>query len=141
MRVLGLLLVLLRGSAAAQPAAFDAALFQSLQAGNGIIVLQFVSPHCEVCSHQEDAMERIAQDPVEKSPAFLQVPFERETVFRSRYKVSSVSTLLILKGSVELGRESGLEGEDEIRNFIRASQERCRGKPRRRPKRQFHPKR
>ena len=120
--------------------AFDAGLFERLQAQDKTIVLQFSSESCGVCPQQESVLRALSEEPGRMTPAFLQVAHLPGDKMTERYEAKP-STLVVFKGRREIGRSIALYTEEEMRRFISDVRMRGRGVPEPRPKRVFPPKR
>jgi len=121
-------------------AAYRAERLVELQTEGRLVALQFYSEGSQVCLDQEKVLQRLSRNKDDTLPVFLQVDVLAEESLRQRYSAVP-SALLLFRGTELIGMKNSLHTEDAIRTFIREAVERSRGRPRRRPKRTYPPKR
>ena len=126
----GLLLAPLRVEAA-HWGPFTDSEFAAAQKAGHVVLLQFTGSGCEACAEQERVLWRLLPDSPRKDLDGFQVDFDRCGELCRRYSVTGLSTLLMFRGTAEIGRSVGLNTESEINAAIqKALAHEIRGRPR-----------
>ncbi|OIO07691.1 MAG: hypothetical protein AUJ52_09730 [Elusimicrobia bacterium CG1_02_63_36] len=119
---------------------FDAETFGAQQEDGRTIVLQFHSSNCELCVAQERLLGEFARETDPTTPSFFQADMGSQGNLATLYGAKP-SSLLVFRGKMLVGQETGLTRREAILELITKSVMRSRGLPRPRPKRDFKPKR
>ena len=102
------------GGPARQP--FDAKAFEQAQAAGKTILVDVFASWCPVCKKQQPIIGRLEKD----KPALVvyEVNFDRDKDVLKRFGVQSQSTLIVFKGSKEVGRSTGDSDPARIQALI-----------------------
>lgn len=73
---------------------------------SGISILEFYSPTCTHCKKMEGALAKL-EDESEKDISFIKCNTEAASALALRYDITSVPTIIILKGDKEVNRFIG----------------------------------
>lgn len=98
---------------------FDQAAFDAAQRAGRVIVLQFTDDGCPRCVDQEKLLAKRLAGPERKEWAGFQVSVSRDPAVARQWRVASPSTLVLLRGSRELSRSTGVIVETELDAFLR----------------------
>jgi hypothetical protein len=135
MTVLPLLILAACAAHAGQLEPFEAGRFDALTKQGRTVVLQFHSDQCAVCIPQQAALQRLAEEPGDLTPAFLTAPFGVDDGLCRRYAATSAGTLLVFKTGALVGRSGALYNDTDIRRFLEDTRMRARAMPGPRPRR------
>lgn len=84
----------------------DAALETAQKAGKPILV-EVAAPWCPVCKAQAPILEGLAKNAKFKNFVFLKMDFDTQKDEQRKLNVRSQSTLIVFKGTNEVGRSIG----------------------------------
>ena len=88
---------------AGQP--FDAKAFQASQAAGKSILVEVTAPWCPTCKRQRPIVEQIQKD--RPGLVVYEVDFDTGKDALRQLRVQNQSTLVVFKGSAEIGRSTG----------------------------------
>ena len=102
------------GANAAQP--FDAKAFQEAQSAGKTVLIDVKAPWCPVCTKQHPIIAGIEKE----KPSLLvyEVDFDTAKDVLKRFRVQAQSTLIVFKGSAEVGRSTGDTDPARIRALV-----------------------
>ena len=86
---------------------FTVAAFEAAQKAGKPIVVEIGAAWCPVCRVQKPIIEDIVMSERFKDMVYFEVDFDRQKDVLSRFKVAKQSTLIVFKGSAEVGRSIG----------------------------------
>jgi len=138
------LLLALWAAASAQAASwgpYDAGAFEGAQRAGRIIVLQFIDDGCPRCEEQDKVLSKRFWGSNRKDWAGFQVNITRAAAVARQWRVTAPSTLVLLRGTREVGRITGVIVDTELDAFLRkADMPEPRGKAPPRPKLRWPPR-
>lgn len=113
---LGLAAIFAVESTAMAAPAFEAGAFQQAQATGKAILIDVAAPWCPVCLKQRP----IVSDIVKERPTLVvyEVDFDNAKDVLKRFGVQYQSTLIVFKGSKEVGRSTGETDPERIRALV-----------------------
>ncbi|MDI1263274.1 MAG: thioredoxin family protein [bacterium] len=92
---------------AGTPLPFSAEAFKAAQAAGGPILVEIHADWCPTCKAQAPILEKLTADPRFKNLKVFRVDFDGMKAVVRELKAQSQSTLIVFKGSTELGRSVG----------------------------------
>lgn len=112
----GLAVLFAISSTATAAPAFEAGSFQQAQAAGKTILLDVAASWCPVCQKQRPIVQSIEKE----RPALVvyEVDFDTAKAALKRFGVQYQSTLIVFKGSQEIGRSTGETDPDRIRALV-----------------------
>jgi thiol-disulfide isomerase/thioredoxin len=108
------LLAFLAAGHAAQP--FDEKSFQQAQAAGKTILIDVTASWCPTCRHQRPIVEQIEKE--KPNLVVYEVDFDSAKDILRRFLVQYQSTLIVFKGTKEIGRSTGDTDPARIRALI-----------------------
>jgi thioredoxin 1 len=100
---------------------FDAQAFAAAQAAGRPILVEVSAPWCPICKAQAPILAGLAAKPMFKNLAVFEVDFDsRKDVLRT-FGVQRQSTLIVFKGSQEMGRSTGDTNAASIESLLAKS--------------------
>lgn len=84
------------------------------EVASGLVLVDFFTPYCGPCRHQLPILEN-CQDVV----SIVKVDASENPDLQSRFKVSAVPTLVLLKDGVEVARNVGLTSRPKIEEMVK----------------------
>lgn len=96
-----------------------ATLAQAQQAGQPV-ALHFRADWCPTCRAQDKSLQSLAAEK-DLAVTVLQVDYDNEKDLKRQYKVSTQSTLVVLKGSKETARLAGETSADALRGALKSA--------------------
>lgn len=82
------------------------------------IVLAFHSTSCGTCKVQAPILDSLLKEGAHQSITALQINYENSRDLRKKFRVTSPSTVIVIKGGRELGRAIGDTQEDTLRALL-----------------------
>jgi len=95
----------------------DAALEAAQKSGKPVLV-EVAAPWCPVCKAQEPILEGLAKNEKFKDFVFLKMDFDSQKDEQRKLNVRSQSTLIVFKGTNEVGRSIGDTKADSIEALL-----------------------
>ena len=114
--VLGLAALLAASTAAVAGQPFDAAAFQEAQAAGKPILLDVTASWCPTCKRQHPTISSIEKE--RPDLVVYEVDFDTAKDVLKQFGVRSQSTLIVFKGTSEVGRSTGVTDPDGIRALV-----------------------
>lgn len=103
---------------AAEPVPYtDAAFTDAQQAGKPILVDSFAT-WCDICKRQKPIIDRLLQQSKYKDLVTFKVNFDTQKDVLRKFNAPVQSTLIVFRGSKELGRSVGETQEDWIDDLM-----------------------
>lgn len=99
---------------AGQP--FDPGAFQQAQAAGKSVLIDVTAPWCPTCKQQRPAVQEIERST--PSLVVYEVDFDSAKDVLKRFRVQSQSTLIIFKGTNEVGRSTGETDPAKIKALV-----------------------
>lgn len=100
------------------PTAISLAKFQETVNQDKIVVLKFGATWCGPCVKVDKELGRLADEMGEQIEV-LKVDVDQNQDLASRYQVSSIPRIFLVKNGEILGDEIGYQSKDDLRNWIR----------------------
>ena len=107
------------GSGFAAEKAFDASVFAALQKADKPILIDVRADWCPTCKRQAPIISSLLASPEFKDYALLEVNFDTEPAVLRQFNVTQQSTLIVFKGTAEVGRSTGDTKKDGIAALLR----------------------
>jgi len=104
--------LLAASAAAASP--FDTKAFEAAQAAGGPVLVEVHADWCPVCTRQKPIIRDLLSKPAFKGYSTFIVDFDSQKDVLKRLGVQRQSTLIVFKGSRELGRSTGVTDPAQI---------------------------
>lgn len=96
--------------------AFEADAFRQAQAAGKTILIDVAAPWCPVCQKQRPIVNDIAKE--RPTLVVYEVDFDSAKDILKRFGVQYQSTLIVFRGSKEVGRSTGETDPDRIRALV-----------------------
>lgn len=106
------------GAAFAEPAAFTQSAFNQLQKEGKPILVEVHASWCPTCRAQAPIVNMLLNKKEYQSINALRVDFDSQKDALKAFKVSKQSTLIVYKGSKEVGRSTGDTSAASIEKLI-----------------------
>ena len=104
--------------ASAQPVqSFTMAKLKAAQKAGQPVLVDAHAPWCPVCRAQEPTLEAMAKDPRFKDVLILRLDYDSQTAEKKALNITGQSTLILYKGTKEVGRTRGETDAGKIRAF------------------------
>jgi len=87
--------------------------------GSGVTLVDFWAPWCPPCRAQGPIVEKLA-DSYDGKALIAKVNIDEEGEVASKYGVSSIPTLILMKDGKEMKRFVGLRQEEELANAVKS---------------------
>jgi len=113
--------LLIAGAAFAEPAAFSQSSFNQLQIAGKSILVEVHAPWCPTCRAQAPVVDMLLKKKEYQSINILRVDFDSQKEALKAFNVSKQSTLIVYKGSKEMGRSTGDTSSASIEKLIKKS--------------------
>ncbi len=97
---------------------YNEAAFKEATAAGKTILLDFHADWCPVCRKQGPLLKSLVQEDKLKDVAAFKVNYDNEKALKQQFKVTSQSTLIVLKGETVVSRATGMTDKEEIRALI-----------------------
>jgi thiol-disulfide isomerase/thioredoxin len=110
----GVLLAVSISAQAAQP--FNAKAFADAQAAGKTILIDVWASWCPTCRKQGPILDSVARE--RPNLVTYRVDFDAQKDVLKQFRVQSQSTLIVFKGSNEIGRSTGDTNADSIRALV-----------------------
>jgi thioredoxin 1 len=118
----GLASALLAGSAwALTTTPFTQAAFDAAKAAGKPVLVEVSAPWCPTCKAQKPILAELKAMPKFKDLVILEVDFDSQKDVLRGLKVQSQSTLVVFKGSKEVGRSTGDTKKESIEALLAKS--------------------
>ncbi|MBX9777042.1 MAG: thioredoxin family protein [Xanthobacteraceae bacterium] len=111
-----LLAVPIATAAAEGASPFDAKAFAAAQAAGKTILIDVTAPWCPVCRRQQPILRSIEKE--NPKLVVLEVDFDTAKDVLKRFRVTQQSTLIVFKGTSEVGRSTGDTDPARIRRLV-----------------------
>lgn len=98
---------LIPAALAAAPTPFTADAFQKAQASGKPILIEVYASWCPTCRAQEPIIGELSAQPKFKDLAIFRMNFDSQKADLKRFGAQMQSTLIVFKGSKEVGRSVG----------------------------------
>lgn len=110
--------LIVSGTAFAEPAAFSQSDFNQLQNEGKSILVEVHAPWCPTCRAQAPVVDMLLKKKEYQSINVLRVDFDSQKDALKTFIVSKQSTLIVYKGSKEMGRSTGDTSAASIEKLI-----------------------
>ena len=120
--VFGLIIALflaVSGAAAFDRQPYSPEAFAAARKTGRAVVLVFHADWCPTCQKQDRSLEKLSSDPALKDLLVLKVDYDNSEDLQRELKVSRQSTLVVVKGTQEIGRKVGITKESELLEFLK----------------------
>jgi thioredoxin 1 len=97
---------------------YNEAAFKEATAAGRTILLDFHADWCPVCRKQGPLLQSLVQEDKLKDVAAFKVNYDQEKALKQEFKVTSQSTLIVLKGETVVSRATGVTDMTAIRALI-----------------------
>lgn len=97
---------------------YDQAAFTEAKDSGKTVLLDFHADWCPVCKKQGPLLQSLAQEDKFKDVVVFKVNYDKESALKKHLKVTSQSTLIVLKGGKEVSRATGVVDKTDIRALI-----------------------
>jgi thioredoxin 1 len=94
-------------ASAMSPVSFDAKAFAAAQAAGKSILLHITAPWCPTCRAQAPILSKLEAEPKFKDLVVLNINFDSKKALLRKFHIGMQSTLIVFKGSHEVGRSVG----------------------------------
>ncbi len=111
--------LILAGTAIAEPTAFTQLNFNQLQKEGKSILVEVHAPWCPTCRAQAPIVDMLLKNNEYQSINVLRVDFDSQKDALKAFNVSKQSTLIVYKGSKEMGRSTGDTASASIESLIK----------------------
>ena len=101
---------------------YEASSFESAQRAGWVILLQFTEDGCQRCADQDKILSRRFWGASKKDWTGFQVALTNQAAVAKRWRVTAPSTLVLLRGTRELARVTGIIVDAEIDAFLRKAE-------------------
>ena len=98
---------------------FSGKQLEQAQAKGQTILLQFHANWCPTCRQQKAALGTVLSEKEFSSLKAFEVDYDEETQLKKQYRITSQSTLILLKGRKEEARSVSVTSVDGLRDFLR----------------------
>ena len=106
------------GLASADPSPYTQAGFDSLQKAGKSILVEVHAPWCPTCRAQAPIVNELLKKKDYQAITVLRVDFDGQKEVLKTFNVSKQSTLLVFKGTKEMGRSTGDTNPASIETLI-----------------------
>jgi thioredoxin 1 len=97
---------------------YNESAFKEATAAGRTILLDFHADWCPVCRKQGPLLQSLVQEDKLKDVAAFKVNYDQESALKQQFKVTSQSTLIVLKGETVVSRATGVTDKAAIRTLI-----------------------
>ena len=97
---------------------YNEAAFKEATAAGRTVLLDFHADWCPVCRKQGPLLQSLVQEDKLKDVAAFKVNYDQESALKQEFKVTSQSTLIVLKGETVVSRATGVTDKAAIRALI-----------------------
>lgn len=97
---------------------FERAKFEAAQAAGKPILLHVFAEWCETCHAQKEVIEELEADPKFRVYSIYTIDFDTEKDVMRSFGATSRSTLIVFKGTTEMGRLVGDTKEESIKALM-----------------------
>ncbi len=104
---------------AAAPVPFDQAAYETAREAGKPILIHVTAPWCEVCQMQKPIVSELSGQANFSDMVFLEVDFDTQEDVRQTFGVSTQSTMIVFRGSEEVGRKVGETDPAAIEALLR----------------------
>jgi thioredoxin 1 len=112
------LLVLTAAPAVAQPIQpFSTQVLKAAEAKGEPILIDAFAPWCPTCRAQAPTIDVIATAPAYARLVILRLDYDNQVAEKKALGITHQSTLIVFKGSKEVGRSLGITQADQIKAF------------------------
>ncbi|MBX9931487.1 MAG: thioredoxin family protein [Methylobacterium sp.] len=114
-------LVLAGPGYAANSARFSPEAFEAAQKAGKPILVEVSAPWCPICKSQKAVLAKLVRDPRFKNLQIFDVDFDSQKDVLRRFDARMQSTLIVFKGTKEVGRSVGETQAEWIEGLIEKS--------------------
>ncbi|MBX9824767.1 MAG: thioredoxin family protein [Xanthobacteraceae bacterium] len=100
---------------------FDQKTFEAAQAAGKPILVEVHAPWCPVCKAQAPILAKLRSDARFKDLVSFNVDFDSQKDLLKKFNVQKQSTLIVFKGSKEVGRSTGDSNAASIEALVARS--------------------
>ena len=115
----GAVLAIANAVASAGEMPFSKKAFDDLRAAGKPVVVHISAQWCGTCKVQARIVTPLLSAPEFKDLTLLQADFDKEKALLKALKVANQSTFVAFKGSMEVGRSTGVTKKDDIAALLR----------------------
>jgi thioredoxin 1 len=108
-------------AAAGGRSGFTQAGFEAAQQADKPILVEIIASWCPTCKAQAPILNELRGDPKFKELEVFSVDFDNQKEIVQSFKVNKQSTLIVFKGSQEVGRSTGDTRKDSIEALLARS--------------------
>lgn len=112
------LVALISISASADFKPYTKAAFDSAKKSGSTVVVDFHANWCPTCKKQEPMLNEIVNMKGYEQVVALQADFDDAKDLKKELNVTKQSTVIVFKGSKEVGRSTGVTEKSELKNLI-----------------------
>lgn len=98
---------------------YTAQAYDELTRAGKPVLVDVSATWCPTCKAQKPILEGLMQRPAYRDVTMLKVDFDTDRAALKRFKVSSQSTLVAIKGSSEVGRSVGDTNPANIESLVK----------------------
>lgn len=109
-------------AAAYAPAPVDHSDLERAWAANEKVLLEFHASWCSTCLIQRNTLSYVLRDPAFSNIKRFTLNYDTEKQLKSKFRVTSQSTLILMKGSKEISRSVGTVSPSELTVFLKNAQ-------------------
>lgn len=119
LRAIALVAVILAAAPAeAKPVQkFSIAALKAAQAKGEPVLVDAFAPWCPVCRAQAPTIDALATDPAYARLRILRLDYDAQTAEKKALGITKQSTLIVYRGSKEVGRSVGITSAEQIKTF------------------------
>ena len=82
-------------------------------------MLDFHANWCPTCRVQAKVIKKLISEDQFSDMRFFVVNYDTETQAKEKLGIAKQSTLVVFRGTEEVGRRTGIVDEDQIRNLLK----------------------
>jgi thioredoxin 1 len=103
---------------AAEPVPFNKAAFEAAQKAGKPILVEVTAPWCPSCKAQAPILGELRNQPRFNKLVTFNIDFDSEKQLLTQFKVQRQSTLIVFKGTKEVGRSTGQTQREPIEDLL-----------------------
>ena len=88
------------------------------QKGGGVVLIEFSSASCRICSVQKNLLRNILTADPQLAVTGLQVNLGADPEMEHRFSVKDPGTLILLRGGRVVAKSVGICSDEELRAFV-----------------------
>ena len=109
------------GASAGGVKPYEAGAFSDALAAGKTVLVHVHAEWCPVCRKQQPAIQSLSEDGALSDVVFLQVNFDKDRDFLTKYKVPSQSAIIVFKDGKEVARLNGVTDAGKIQSQVKAA--------------------